>query len=69
MNVTKSMARFDGCDTLVAGDDPVWVKIGGMTLMMTPTDKGVMVDAWREDGPEMAEPWTVEFDGTTVDVQ
>lgn len=69
MNATKSMARFDGCDTLVAGDDPVWVKVGGMTLQITPTDTGVIVDAWRKDDAAMAEPWTVEFDGTTMDVR
>lgn len=69
MNATKSTASFDGCDTLVAGDDPVWVKVGGMTLQITPTDTGVIVDAWRKDDAAMAEPWTVEFDGTMMDVR
>ena len=66
---TKSMAKFDGCDTLVAGDDPIWVKVGGMTLQITPTETGVIVDAWRKDDEAMAEPWTVEFDGKTMDVR
>jgi hypothetical protein len=63
--------KFDGIDTLLVGGfaNPVWIKVGGMTLQITPTDTGVIVDAWRKDDAAMSEPWTVEFDGSTMETR
>jgi hypothetical protein len=65
--------EFDGIDTLTVpdGGNPIWIKIGGLTLQITPPEPGcgVIVDAWRADDAAMAEPWTVEFDGTLVEVR
>lgn len=56
---------FNGVETLTINEfaNPVWVKLRGLTLQITETESGVIVDCWRNDDETMAEPWTVEFDG------
>ena len=70
MDATIGKVEFDG-ETLKVGNcaNPVWVKIGGLTLQITETENGAIVDAWRKDDEPMTEPWTVEFDGKALCVR
>jgi len=71
MSATDDKVKIVGGDTLEVGEcgGPVWIKVGGLTLQITETESGAIVDAWRKDDEPMAEPWTVEFDGKTMDVR